>query len=514
MVDFDPDERAFLSAPHAEEALLAAGVELETLRPRTLESFEEPTRGMRAQAYEARRKYLWRLVRDERSQIEAKEQKAAMRSDAAKSAQAKVAAHSGDGGPPTALIAGDTHAKALQQMVAQETRALERELRAEAQRQRLERKQEQAAAARVEAQAEKERQRQMRNESYEYLGEMRSARRELEEQSAAGDVQRRRAAAAHSRPTSAPPARPAPSSGMARKSASLKDAVRAKAEEAARERARAISAKVESKEAATARRREAIENERALKRLYGEQVCASARSIFALASPSLALAFARSRLRSLSPRLRSPSLAFARLRSPSLAVARRRSPSLAVALRPPSRSFSLTPTRPPHLPRLVQVRLRHEERLAGVQLHTLEHTLRTQRELEDKQHRAERERAAQRAAVGKVSLGGGGLDDDGGDRADAFEDRRSERTSKVRDKLTSSADLHPPRGMHSSSPSHLRWWHVAGPAAGGATAGAPRHTAAPTGRSGAGQGAACAGGSRRANTAGGGRARRRGGEQP
>ena len=75
VVDFSPDERAFLTAPHAEEALGAAGVNIEDLRPRALESFDEATRGMRAQAYEARRKYLWRLVRDERSQIEARRAK-------------------------------------------------------------------------------------------------------------------------------------------------------------------------------------------------------------------------------------------------------------------------------------------------------------------------------------------------------------------------------------------------------------------------------------------------------
>ena len=344
VVDFSPDERAFLSSPHAQEALGAAGVNIEDLRPRALESFDEATRGMRAQAYEARRKYLWRLVRDERSQLEAKERKAAQRAGAEASAKAKVKARGSDGSAaaPIESTAGDNHARALQQMVAQETRALERELRAEAQRERLQRKQEQAAAARAQALADKERQRMMREESRQFLGDLRSARRELEEQSASNNVQRKRAASARGRPSSAPPARP--SSGMAPQNASLKEAVRLKAKEAAEQRAAKIAAEQEQKDAAFARRREQIENERALKRLYAEQV-----------------------------------------------------------------------------------RLRHEERLAGVQLQTLEQTMKTQRELEEKQNRAERERAAQRAAVGKVSVS---LDDaEGG--TDDFEEKRQERTSKV-----------------------------------------------------------------------------------
>ena len=50
-----------------------------------------------------------------------------------------------------------------------------------------------------------------------------------------------------------------------------------------------------------------------------------------------------------------------------------------------------------------QMRLRHEERLAGVQLAILEHTVKTQREQDERQNRAERDRAARRASVGKVA---------------------------------------------------------------------------------------------------------------
>ena len=62
--DFDEDERAFLCTAHAEEALRRAGVLLEDLRPRALESFDAgPTRELSAAAHEKRRQYQWRLDR-------------------------------------------------------------------------------------------------------------------------------------------------------------------------------------------------------------------------------------------------------------------------------------------------------------------------------------------------------------------------------------------------------------------------------------------------------------------
>jgi hypothetical protein len=55
VVDFSPDERAVLCQEHAEEALRRAGVLLEDLRPRSLESFaDDQTRGLRAAAHEQR----------------------------------------------------------------------------------------------------------------------------------------------------------------------------------------------------------------------------------------------------------------------------------------------------------------------------------------------------------------------------------------------------------------------------------------------------------------------------
>ncbi len=54
VIDFSPDERAFLCQEHAQEALMRAGVLLEDLRPRSLESFDEATRGLRAAAHEQR----------------------------------------------------------------------------------------------------------------------------------------------------------------------------------------------------------------------------------------------------------------------------------------------------------------------------------------------------------------------------------------------------------------------------------------------------------------------------
>ena len=325
-VDFTEEERSFLTAAQAEEALKAAGVLLEDLRPRAPESFDEATREVRAKAYEERRQYLWSLVRQELTRLQAKSSRRGSSGAAAPRAA-------------TASAQQGTHEAALQQMVARETRALERELRAEAQRERLERRQDAAAAARNEALAEKERVRAMKNDAREFLGDMRAARRGLAAQGAAG-VQRPRPTP---RPSSAPTPRPRPMAGFAPPSSeTLSVVVRARAENTLAKREAEISAKMARKEEAYARRREAVENEREVKKLYAEQT-----------------------------------------------------------------------------------RLRHEERFAGVQLTALQQTWKTQRELEDRQSRAERERAALRAAVGKVSASaeGGGVA--------AMEDAREERTSKV-----------------------------------------------------------------------------------
>ena len=69
VVDFTPEERAFLCGPKAEAALAAAGVALEDLRPRAIETFEEP-RELRASTFEKRRVYQWRLVRQELAKLE------------------------------------------------------------------------------------------------------------------------------------------------------------------------------------------------------------------------------------------------------------------------------------------------------------------------------------------------------------------------------------------------------------------------------------------------------------
>ena len=175
-VDFTEEERSFLTAAQAEEALKAAGVLLEDLRPRAPESFDEPTREVRAKAYEERRQYLWSLVRQELSRLQSKSGRRGPSGAAAAVAPRAASASSVQG----------THEAALQQMVARETRALERELRAEAQRERLERRQEAALAARNEALAEKERVRAMKNDARQFLGDMRAARRGLAAQGAAG----------------------------------------------------------------------------------------------------------------------------------------------------------------------------------------------------------------------------------------------------------------------------------------------------------------------------------------
>ena len=233
-VDFTEEERSFLTAAQAEEALKAAGVLLEDLRPRAPESFDEATREVRAKAYEERRQYLWSLVRQELTRLQAKSSR--------RGSSGAVAPRAA-----TASAQQGTHEAALQQMVARETRALERELRAEAQRERLERRQDAAAAARNEALAEKERVRAMKNDAREFLGDMRAARRGLAAQGAAG-VQRPRPTP---RPSSAPTPRPRPMAGFAPPSSeTLSVVVRARAENTLAKREAEISAKMARKEEA------------------------------------------------------------------------------------------------------------------------------------------------------------------------------------------------------------------------------------------------------------------------
>ena len=59
--DFSSEERAWLSSPHAEEALRAVGVHYQHLRPRAVESFEEAIGGLKATVYEQKRQFHWRL---------------------------------------------------------------------------------------------------------------------------------------------------------------------------------------------------------------------------------------------------------------------------------------------------------------------------------------------------------------------------------------------------------------------------------------------------------------------
>jgi hypothetical protein len=73
------------------------------------------------------------------------------------------------------------------------------------------------------------------------------------------------------------------------------------------------------------------------------------------------------------------------------------------------------------------MRLRHEERLAGVQLANLERTMRTQKEQEDRQLRAERDRADRRAAVGKVVLDGA---EEGGERRQVDQAARASKVAE------------------------------------------------------------------------------------
>ena len=393
VVDFSPEERAFLCHPRAEDALAAAGVVLEDLRPRALESFEEP-KEMRAATFEQRRVYQWRLVRQELAKLEQRAEAAKRKAAAATTsemrqhdprptaiqppeyytearkqlAQLPQEPPAGAGGRVESVEAAAqrAHELALRQMVQRETRALERELRAEKQRERLEDRQRAASESRLKVLSEKQRQRAASRESREFLSDVRAERRELEARAARPASAR----PASARAASTPPGQSAggPSDGpseargggggtTARSArggggeASLAEVVRARAEAARQRRAESIAQKMASKEKSTARRKEEAEAERAMRRLYAEQM-----------------------------------------------------------------------------------RLRHEERLAGVQLAALEQTMRQQRELEERQHKAERERAAMRAAVGKVAAssgGGGGEVGDGGGEAGRQADRQADLASKV-----------------------------------------------------------------------------------
>lgn len=328
VIDFSPDERATLCEPNAEEALRKSGIFLEDLRPRPLESFEEPTRDLRAQAYEQRRQYQWRLLREELGRLNKKETaptKQGPSSSASWNAKPTVAPASvarlnvAKDSAGVSAAAEKAHEVALRQMVTRETRALERELRAEAQRQRLEWRQQKADEARAEAAAEKERRRAAQRESREFLSDVRAARRDLE-------AEPRRQPAASARPSSAPPSgrlNSARASASAASTGALAEEVRARAASQQAQRALQIAEKQKEKDEAFARRQNAVANERALRKLQAEQA-----------------------------------------------------------------------------------RLRHEERFSGVQLQALERQVRNQQELDDKQHRAERERAAMRAAVGKVVVDG------------------------------------------------------------------------------------------------------------
>ena len=353
VVDFTPEERSFLCGPHAEAALSSCGVFLEDLRPRPVESFDEP-REMRAATHEKRRVYQWRLVRQECAKLEEREDAAKKRAAAeeAKKAEAMppppstvqrmqtLADADSQAGPGPSLggAAQRAHELALRQMVQRETRALERELRAEKQRQRLEDKQRVASEARASVATERERQRAASRESREFLSDVRSARRELEAREA-----RPAGSARSERPASAPPSRPASApvgKSSARGDESLSGVVRQRAEAAQRQREREIAAKMASKEAASARKREDVENERAMKRLYAEQM---------------------------------------RLRK--------------WPVPPPSHSGRLPHTTPnASLPIVLTAAAHyaalpagHEERLAGVQLAALEHTVKQQKELEERQ---------------------------------------------------------------------------------------------------------------------------------
>ena len=201
VVDFSPEERAFLCHPRAEDALAAAGVVLEDLRPRALESFEEP-KEMRAATFEQRRVYQWRLVRQELAKLEQRAEAAKRKAAAATTseirqhdprptaiqppeyytearkqlAQLPQEPPAGAGGRVESVEAAAqrAHELALRQMVQRETRALERELRAEKQRERLEDRQRAASESRLKVLSEKQRQRGVAREPRIPVGRARS----------------------------------------------------------------------------------------------------------------------------------------------------------------------------------------------------------------------------------------------------------------------------------------------------------------------------------------------------
>ena len=263
-IDFSGTERAFLCEPLAEEACRKAGVLLEELRPRSFASFsvkgqDEWLQQKRSDAYEQRRQFKWRLVREQHARLEAE--------DAKRRTQQAIEASAG-GAAGGASVAQRQHEAALKIVVERQTRLLENELRAEAQRQRIERKQEAAAQARAESAFERTRAIEAAKSSRELMYEVRGARRELEDR--LGQPTPRPA-----RPASAPHARPSSGgggggSGSARSATG--EAVRQR-EEAQRKQQRAmVEAKMAAKEASTARRREAVATEREVRRLYAEQM--------------------------------------------------------------------------------------------------------------------------------------------------------------------------------------------------------------------------------------------------
>ena len=128
-IDFSGTERAFLCEPLAEEACRKAGVLLEDLRPRSYASFsvkgqDEWVQQKRSDAYEQRRQFKWRLVREQHARLEAE--------DAKRRTQQAIEASAG-GAAGGASVAQRQHEAALKIVVERQTRLLENELRAEAQ---------------------------------------------------------------------------------------------------------------------------------------------------------------------------------------------------------------------------------------------------------------------------------------------------------------------------------------------------------------------------------------------
>lgn len=222
VADFSVDERAFLCSPHAEESLRRAGVRLEELRPHRSGGGDDALgyeEQIHADAREKRRLYLWRLVREEHSRLERNASRSAPTSSTAMSGSTQS----------RATVAANVHEATLKRMVELETRALERDLRAEAQRERFERKQEAARAARADATSERERQRTASQGARDMLRSMHAARREMECDAAAA-YSARIAATRSSRPSSAPPSLQVHGAARTGTGGLLADAVRARGE--------------------------------------------------------------------------------------------------------------------------------------------------------------------------------------------------------------------------------------------------------------------------------------------